>query len=102
MNRIKKIIRQFSKEILVNGEKASAVIYPVRRGKDGNIGSSDSGRFDIKRYYMFTDGILPEGTGYGSIVSDGENEYYILWTDEWKTAAGEYTKVCMRKTEVKA
>ncbi len=104
MNRIKKIIDQLGKKVQINGHNAVAVIYPIRKSKvsGGGIGSSDSGRVDPHLYILFTDSSLPVGTGYGNVVRDEEYEYYILWTDEWKSRAGDYTRICMRKSEVKS
>ena len=49
---------------------------------------------------LLYDRALPGGAGYAGIVSDGTDEYYILWADVWKSSSGEYMKVCMKKTEV--
>jgi len=102
--RIEKIIRLLGREVLINGTKARAVIYPVRNGssRNGGIGSDSSGRLDPHLFYMFADRALTRGAGYAGIVSDGTDEYYILWADVWKSSSGEYMKVCMKKTEVRS
>ncbi len=82
-------------------DKGKAVIYPVRytSKSNGETGSVSEGRNDPHLYYIYAESGLLGGTVRGDTVSDGENEYYILWTDDYESKYGGYTKACARRIE---
>ncbi len=101
MKSIHKAIQKLGTEIHINGKIGMAVIYPVRYTQKENGGekTTSCGISDPHRYFCYTDAELMSGSEYGDIVTDSENEYYVLWTDEVKSRFGNYAKACMRKVE---
>lgn len=82
-------------------DRGKAVIYPVRytSKSGGGTGSAEEGRNDPHKYYIYAKSELLGGAVRGDTVSDGKNEYYILWTDDYESKYGSYTKACARKAE---
>lgn len=74
------------------------VITPVRSTakKNGGVYQGAAGISEPQRFYLFTDNDTAAGARRGDSVSDGENEYYVLWTDSFDTVYGGYTKICMQ------
>lgn len=94
-------IDKIGTDIIVNGIKGRGIMYPTRFSQrtNGGVTSTSYGRADPHRYFLYCKADLMKNVHYGNIVSDGENEYYILWTDEVKSKFGDYTKACVRKAD---
>lgn len=74
------------------------IIVPFRnvRKSDGGISHDGSVRTDPHRCYIYTESDILKDTVRGDTVSDGQNEYYILWTDEYRSRYGNYIKAAAK------
>ena len=71
------------------------IIIPARnlQKSGGGIGHSSCLIADPHQYYIYAPAEFLTKAARGDIISDGKNEYYILWTDEYKSCCGNYTKI---------
>ncbi|MBR2177149.1 MAG: hypothetical protein IJ861_09430 [Clostridia bacterium] len=101
MNRICKAIEKLGRNIFFGGQCGKAVIYPVRytEKEGGGAGETAEGRYDPHRFFIYGGTELLDKIQYGDTVSDGENEYYVLWTDKYLCSQGGYIKLCVRMSE---
>lgn len=95
---IDKAIKRLGTDCYINGKSGYAVIFPERYTQRiiGGVEISSHGRADPKKYFIYCNIGLGHGVRYGDIVSDNENAYYILWSDEVKSKFGDYVKICAR------
>ena len=96
---IDKAIESLGKVCYIKNKKGCAVIFPVRYSQriNGGVDISPHGRGDPEKYFIYCNFEIGNGVQYGDIVSDTENAYYILWSDEVKSKYGDYVKICARK-----
>ncbi len=74
------------------------VIVPSRemRRSDGGVVHAGSALSEPAQYMIYAAGDLLSGAVRGDTVSDGRNEYYILWTDKYDCRFCNYTRACAR------
>ncbi len=98
---VDKAIRKIGRVCCINGKTGYAVIFPERYFQriNGGVDISPHGRGDPKKYFIYCNIELGHEVQYGNIVSDSENAYYILWSDEVKSRYGDYVKICARKVK---
>lgn len=82
-----------------NTAAGTGILLPVRSRKssDGGISHKGTFRFEPQKYMLYTSRSFLENTVRGDTVSDGENEYYILWKDIYKSRWGDYCAACVKK-----
>ena len=68
-----------------------------RHKSDGGIAHKGNALSDPYRYYIYCVPELMKNAVRGDTVSDGENEYYVLWKDEYKSRWGDYIRACVRQ-----
>ncbi len=93
MDRIRKAIQKLGIPVAIGTKSGLAVIYPE---KSGNITHTSEGHSYSGRFMFFSEISLLENAEYGDIVSDGKNQYMILWTDTYSCRYGSYAKACMK------
>ena len=98
-NFINKAIEKLGGVCFINNKRGYAVIFPERYAQkiNGGVNISPNGRGDSEKYIIYCNIEVGVGVQYGNIVSDTENAYYILWSDEVKSKYGDYVKICARK-----
>ena len=74
------------------------VIMPSRNKSrnNGGISVGCAGVSEPQRFSMISESGVASGMRYGDRVSDGENEYYVLWTDSVEGRFGRYAKTEMQ------
>ncbi len=76
----------------------AGVLSPVRnlQRADGGISHQGGARTEPVRYYLYAEPALLEAAERGDTVSDGKNEYYVLWKDAYSCPYGSYYKAAVR------
>ncbi len=101
MNIIDKAINALGDDITYKNRTGKAVIYPARpENKTGSgISESSEGRSEPHKFYIIGTNDLLGNAVNGEIVSDQQNEYYVLWSDTLESSLGGYTKLLARLYE---
>lgn len=68
-----------------------------RHKSDGGVAHLGDALSDPYCYYIYCVSDLLKNMVRGDTVSDGENEYYVLWKDEFRSIWGNYIKACVRQ-----
>ncbi len=80
--------------------RSYGVLMPYRDVQKNNGGVTHKGNFrnEPDKFVLYTDDRFLHKAVRGDTVSDGKNEYYILWKDVFTSRKGSYTKAALRKT----
>ncbi len=101
----RKVIDRTGRDVTVTQDSTMrsgrGVICPVKSPsrKNGAVTFGSAGISSPHRYHMYTQDGLMDGITRGAAVSDGELEYYVLWSESFKSCFGSYTKTCMLQSE---
>lgn len=93
MDRLQKAIQKLGISVSINSKIGLAVIYPE---KSGSISHTSEGRSDSGKFMLFAETSLLENANYGDIISDGKNQYMLLWANTYSCKCGSYVKACMK------
>lgn len=97
MDRLQKAIRKLGipVSVTVSDETRTglAVIYPE---KSGRLSHTSEGHSDSGKFMLFSETSFLENANYGDIISDGTNQYMLLWANTYSCKCGSYAKACMK------
>ena len=93
MDRLQKAIQKLGISVSINSKTGLAVIYPER---SGSISHTSEGHSDSGKFILFSEIALLENAEYGDIISDGTNQYMLLWANTYSCKGGSYAKACMK------
>ena len=93
MDRLQKAIQKLGISVSINSKTGLAVIYPER---SGSISHTSEGHSDSGKFMLFAETSLLENANYGDIISDGKNQYMLLWANTYSCKCGSYVKACMK------
>ena len=93
MDRLQKAIQKLGISVSINSKIGLAVIYPER---SGSISHTSEGHSDSGKFMLFAETSLLENANYGDIISDGKNQYMLLWANTYSCKCGSYVKACMK------
>ena len=93
MDRLQKAIQKLGISVSINSKIGLAVIYPE---KSGSISHTSEGHSDSGKFMLFAETSLLENANYGDIISDGKNQYMLLWANTYSCKCGSYVKACMK------
>ena len=93
MDRLQKAIQKLGISVSINSKIGLAVIYPER---SGSISHTSEGHSDSGKFMLFAETSLLENANYGDIISDGKNQYMLLWANTYSCKCGSYAKACMK------
>lgn len=93
MNRLQKAIQKLGRPVSIGTKTGLAVIYPE---KSESITHTSEGYSDSGKFILFSEIALLENAEYGDIISDGTNQYMLLWANTYSCKGGSYAKACMK------
>ena len=93
MDRLQKAIQKLGISVSINSKIGLAMIYPE---KSGSISHTSEGHSDSGKFMLFAETSLLENANYGDIISDGKNQYMLLWANTYSCKCGSYVKACMK------
>ena len=81
-----------------NVMSGTGVVIPYRnmQKSDGEVTHYGTSRSEPQKYYIYAESRFLKNAVRGDTVSDGKNEYYILWTDEYRSRYGNYVRAAVR------
>lgn len=81
-------------------KKGIGVILPDtdKKIQDKKVNHKGCFRSEIHDYILYADTAFLENAERGDTVSDGKNEYYILWTTAYECRYGGFITAALRKT----
>lgn len=97
MDRLQKAIQKLGIPVSIKNSNETktglAVIYPE---KSESITHTSEGHSDSGKFILFSETALLENAEYGDIISDGTNQYMLLWANTYSCKCGSYAKACMK------